>query len=85
MSAREKLLGKARRSQAGWSAQDVDRLYKAWGFVVKRISAKHTSYEHPDYPDITAAVTRSSGEISKAYVTDAIDAIEEVIARSKKP
>lgn len=85
MSAREKLLEKARRSQAGWSAQDIDHLYKAWGFVVKRISAKHTIYEHPDYPDITAAVTRSSGDISKGYVTDAIDAIEEEIARSKKP
>ena len=85
MSARDKLLQKARQSQAGWSAQDVDRLYKAWGFVVKKISAKHTSYEHPDYPDITAAVTRSSGDISKSYVTDAIDAIEELIARRQKP
>jgi predicted RNA binding protein YcfA (HicA-like mRNA interferase family) len=85
MSAREKLLQKARRSLAGWTAQDVDRLYKAWGFVVKKTSSKHTIYGHPDFPDITAAVTRSSGEISKGYVTDAIEAIEEVIARSQQP
>jgi len=80
MANRQKLLDRARNSQAGWRKGDLDRLYTAWGFVADE-RKRHTVYEHPDHPDLIAVVTRSSGEISKAYVADAISLIEELIAR----
>jgi hypothetical protein len=80
---REKLLEKARNSQAGWGRQDIDSLYRAWGFEAQA-RANHTWYRHPSHSDLYAAVTRSSGDISRKYVEMAIELIElieELIAR----
>jgi hypothetical protein len=80
MANRQKLLSRARNSQAGWRARELQELYTAWGFRVEE-SARHTKYFHPNHPDLVAFVTRSSGEISKAYVGDAVALIEELIRR----
>ncbi|MGH2516397.1 MAG: hypothetical protein ACRDHP_12145 [Ktedonobacterales bacterium] len=82
MAKREKLLAKANQSQKGWTRDDVQRLYLAWGFQIHE-GSNHTKYIHPKYPDLFNLVTRSSGIISPAYVTDAIWAIEELIEREK--
>jgi hypothetical protein len=56
------------------------RLYRAWGFRAEP-GGRDTKYVHQDYPDLIAYVTRSSGEISKGYVSDALELMEELIKR----
>ena len=84
MGDAEKWLAKARNSKAGWRARDVERLYRAWGFVVAP-GGRDTRYVHPDHPDLVAFVTRSSGDVSKGYIQDAVEVIEDLISRGYKP
>lgn len=80
MTTREKWLARARNSKAGWRASDMEHLYLAWGFqMVQR--GRDTKYVHSQHKDLVAFVTRSSGEISKAYIDDALELIDELIAR----
>jgi len=80
MAKRDKLLAKAHQSQKGWTRDEVQRLYLAWGFQVHE-GGSHTKYTHPKYPDLFNFVTRSSGIISPDYVEQAIWAIEKLIER----
>ncbi len=75
-----KWLEKARNKKAGWRATELARLYQAWGFTVSP-KGRDTKYVHRDHPDLIAFVTRSSGEVSKAYVEDALDLMEELLKR----
>lgn len=80
MGDRAKWLAKARSKKAGWRASEMARLYRAWGFF-EETGGRDTKYVHEKYPDLVAYVTRSSGEISKAYVSDALELMEELIRR----
>ena len=80
MASREKLLAKARTSPSGWRKGDLDRLYIAWGFVITE-GAKHTKCKHPVHRDLKTVFTRSSGEVSRLYVQDAVALIDELVAR----
>ncbi len=72
-----KNLAKAKRSQSGWTASDVLRLYEGFGFTIRR--GKHDVVSHPDHKQLRASVTRSSGAIGPTYVTTAIQLIEELL------
>lgn len=80
MADRSKWLARARNKKAGWRASELARLYRAWGFKVQP-GGRDTKYVHEVYPDLIAYVTRSSGEISKAYVEDALELMDELVAR----
>ncbi len=67
---------KARRSSSGWTARELRRAYRAFRFQVTE-GGNHTIYMHPDLDEL-AAVTRSSGDISAAYVDDFVTLIERL-------
>lgn len=73
----EKLLERMRCSQAGWKASDFESLYLGFGFQ-KNEGGRHTMYYHESYPVLVATVSRSSGELSKAYAAAAIKLLDEL-------
>ncbi len=71
------LLERMRRTSAGWSALDFDRLYTGFGFV-KRERGGHTVYYHPVYREVRATVPRSRS--LKSWVArDALTAVEMLL------
>ena len=53
------LLEQMRRRWGGWGEDDLDRLYRSFGFrEITRPRAPHRVYVHPDYPDLHATVGR---------------------------
>lgn len=48
------LLERMRRTCSGWGEDDMDRLYRSFGFrEITRSRAPHRVYVHPDYPEST--------------------------------
>jgi hypothetical protein len=75
MSAAEKLLARMRRSPAGWGQDDLDRLYKGFGFEVS--GAGHNVYIHPKYPTLRATVARHN-QLATGYATHAVKTIDRL-------
>lgn len=75
MNKAEKLLERMRASQAGWNPQDLEKLYRSFGFDVRE-GGKHIIYFHPKYPFLMATVKRSK-ELGKGYIRDAINLINK--------
>ena len=76
MSKGEKLLMRMRASKAGWSPQDLDRLYRHYGFSVRE-GGKHCVYFHSKYPFLMATVKRHT-QLGKGYIQDAINLIDKL-------
>jgi hypothetical protein len=70
MPSVERLLERMRRSKAGWTSADLERLYVGLGFEVRE-GGKHRVYIHPKYPELRATVTRSHS-LAKGYVEHAL-------------
>jgi predicted RNA binding protein YcfA (HicA-like mRNA interferase family) len=66
-----------RRSKSGWRARDLEHLYAGFGFHT-RSRGPHVVYFHPDYPQLQATVTRSSGSLPPGYVATALDLLDEL-------
>jgi hypothetical protein len=73
-----RLLQKARDSKAGWVRSDIDKLYKAFGFIILS-GNKHDIVKHEANPSLRATLTRSSGELHKDYIRHAVKMIEELL------
>ncbi|MCH8275711.1 MAG: hypothetical protein IH851_13080 [Armatimonadetes bacterium] len=74
-----------RRTKAGWRASDFKRLYAGFGFD-EVDTGGDTKYRHPTYAQLVAYVSRSSGELSKAYAEDAvkiIDTLKQLVEKAK--
>lgn len=82
-SKAEKLLGKMRHSQSGWRRRDFETLYLGFGFIKKVERGSHTIYQHPGYPELTATVSRSSGDLHAAYARQAIKYIDRLLELEK--
>jgi hypothetical protein len=82
-SAARKLLERARKAPRGWKRGQLDRLYESYGFTIKSQS-RHDIVTHPEFRDLRAALTRSSGELHPDYVRHAVDLISEMLRRSAK-
>lgn len=75
----EKLLQKARQTKAGWSSDDLIKLYKGFGFEVRQARGSHVVISHPEYEGLTALVAVHAKEIGKAYVAKAIKNIDQAL------
>jgi hypothetical protein len=70
------LLERMRRTPAGWTSADFERLYTGFGFV-RRNRGAHTVYQYLSYPWLYAAVPRHRA--LKAWVArDAVRLIDEL-------
>ena len=78
-----RLLQRARSSPNGWMKSELEKLYKAFGFIIEE-GKGHTLVRHPDHPQLAATVTRSSKELPTAYVKTAVSLIEQLIELESK-
>lgn len=78
-----KLLQRAKDSPGGWTRNELDSLYKAFGFII--VAGKsHDIAKHPNLPNnIKGTLTRSSGDIHPDYVRHAVDMIERLMELEK--
>lgn len=74
------LFQRAKTSPYGWRRDELDKLYKHYGFIIE-IGSKHDIVKHPNYPDLRATLTRGSGELHHDYVRHAVDMIEKLLER----
>lgn len=76
-------LQRAKHSPSGWTRNELDSLYKSFGFrIVNR--TRHDIAKHDDLPqDEKATLTRSSGEIHPDYVRRAVDLIEMILSKKE--
>lgn len=78
------LLEQMRRRRSGWGEDDLDRLYRSFGFrEITRPRAPHRVYVHPDYPDLHASVGRHRS-LAKGYATTAVRLIDTLLARQRR-
>jgi hypothetical protein len=78
------LLEQMRRRRGGWGEDDLDRLYRSFGFrEITRPRAPHRVYVHPDYPDLHATVGRHRS-LAKGYATTAVRLIDTLLARQRR-
>lgn len=73
MSSAERLLARMRQTAAGWGQDDLDALFRGFGFQARE--GKHTVYRHPKYPQLRATVPRH-GSLAKGYVRYAVKLID---------
>ena len=78
-----KLLERMRRTRSGWGEDDLDRLYRSFGFrEITRPRASHRVYVHPDHPDLRATVARKRS-LPKGYATTAVRLIDKLLERQR--
>jgi hypothetical protein len=73
-----KLLARAHDTQHGWTAKELIKLYKSFGFIILAGSRHDLAKHHLLIDGKKATITRSSGEIHPDYVKTAIELIEFV-------
>lgn len=73
----EKLLTKAKNTQSGWNRQEIDRLYKGFGFIIRH-GSNHDIVSHPDYPNLRETLPRH-GIIKPVYVRRAVRLINALL------
>jgi len=77
MSRVDRLLEKMRRSKAGWTFTDLERLYIGLGFEIRE-GGKHRIYVHPKFPQLRATVTRSRS-LAKGYIDHALGLADRLL------
>jgi len=66
-----------RQSSYGWSPQDLEKVYRYYGFVVRE-GGKHRIYTHPEAPNLIATVKRGK-RLAVGYIKDAITLIDKLM------
>ncbi len=75
------LLEQMRRRRSGWGEDDLDRLYRSFGFrEITRPRSPHRVYVHPEHLDLRATVGRHRS-LAKGYATTAVRLIDTLLAR----
>ena len=76
-SKAEKTLVRMRNSQSGWRRTKIDSVYEGFGFIITS-GANHDIVVHPDFPQLRATLTRSSGALHRAYVQYLIKLVDKL-------
>ena len=85
MTAAEKLRARMWRTKGGWRPEDLDRLYRGFGFQVRE-GRKHRIYSHPSFPELRATVSRAS-PLATGYIETALellDRLDELIEQTQE-
>lgn len=77
MSSAKKLLTRMRQSKSGWRYDDLDALYRGFGFEVHE-GSKHAMYIHPQLSQLRATVARHRS-LPVGYIQHAIKLIDQLI------
>ncbi len=76
MTKAEKLLERMRATKEGWRFNDLDELYKGFGFEVHQ-GSKHALYIHPKFSELRATVTRHR-TLAIGYIQHALKLIDRL-------
>lgn len=76
MSSADKLFIRMLQSKTGWGFNDLDSLYRGFGFEVRE-GGKHTMYIHPKFPELRATVARHRS-LPVGYIQHALQLIEKL-------
>jgi hypothetical protein len=79
----KKILEQMRRNKAGWHSRDFHTLYLGFDFMRKEGRGSHTTFIHPDFPDIIEQIPRHK-ELGKSYARDAVKNIDLLLRRKKE-
>jgi len=71
-----------RRSKAGWTFNDLEKLYLGLGFEMRE-GGSHRLYIHPKFPKLRATVTRSRS-LAKGYIDHAVKLADELERRERE-
>jgi|GEM_PF-2600531 len=72
-----KLLDRAMNSTAGWRTNDLVELYKCFGFEFRE--GRDIVATHPEYKELRASISRSSGGLANGYVRHAVKTIKRLL------
>ncbi len=72
----EKLLDRMRKSKSGWKSQDLIRLYRGFGFDIRK-GSRHDVITHPAFPSLRGTLPRGLKD-STPYVSEAIKMIDNM-------
>lgn len=72
-----KLLERARSTTAGWRTNDLVELYASFGFEFRE--GGDIIAVHPEFKELRASISRSSGELANGYVRHAVKTIERLL------
>ena len=73
-----KLRERMQQSCAGWSYDDLVKLYLGFGFTIRISKSGHDVVKHPDHPHLRASVPRH-GELAKTYCKTALKLVEKAL------
>jgi hypothetical protein len=72
-----KLLEQMRNSKSGWRPHDFRTLFEGFGFIMRE-GKNHTTYVHPDFPQLIYQIPRHNQELAKGYATDAVKLLDKL-------
>jgi hypothetical protein len=78
---RLELLEQMRKSKANWKRDDIERLYKEFGFVIRH-GSNHDIVTHPEYPILRATLARHRS-LPKGYIQFAVKLIDKLLEIQK--
>ena len=71
-----------RGSAVGWTRNDLEALYKGFGFAI-RTGGSHDIATHCKYPDLRGTLPNHK-DFAQAYIRDAVKLVTEALERDKK-
>ncbi|MEW6405090.1 MAG: hypothetical protein AB1649_25110 [Chloroflexota bacterium] len=79
---RLELLEQMRKSKSNWKKEDIERLYKEFGFILRH-GGSHDVVTHPKFPKLRATLARHKA-LPKGYVQFAVKLIDQLLELQKE-
>jgi hypothetical protein len=76
------LLEQMRRSKSNWKKEDIEKLYKEFGFIIRH-GSNHDIVTHPEFPKLRATLARHKA-LPKGYVQFAVKLIDQLLELQKE-
>ncbi|RJP50815.1 MAG: hypothetical protein C4586_05240 [Anaerolineaceae bacterium] len=78
---RLELLEQMRKSKSNWKKEDIERLYREFGFIMRH-GSNHDIVLHPEFPMLRATLARHKA-LPKGYVQFAVKLIDRLLELQK--
>ena len=79
---RLELLEQMRRSKSNWRKEDIEKLYREFGFIIRH-GGSHDVVTHPEFPKLRATLARHKA-LPKGYVQFAVKLIDQLLELQKE-
>jgi len=79
---RLELLEQMRKSKSNWKREDIERIYKEFGFILRH-GSNHDVVSHPEFPILRATLARHKA-LPKGYIQFAVKLIDRLLELQKE-